>query len=127
MPGSEPLSVLHTVIDAMNRGENTAGLTNMTDDVVIVDDVSPFRRAGRDEAEQWFRRLALARKRLDATLKLESADVRVENDRAYIVGPGVLLAKLEGADLDVNGTITATLRESEGSWLVDGLIWSSTR
>lgn len=119
-----PLRVLRAVIDAMNSGANTAGLKNMTEKVVIIDDVPPFHRTGRHEAELWFRRLAVARDRLDASLKLENADVRVEDNRAYIVAPGIFTGMLEGAPVDVNGTITATLQH-DGAWLVDGLVWSS--
>lgn len=118
-----PLRVLRAVIDAMNSGANTAGLKNMTEKVVIIDDVPPFHRAGLHEAELWFRRLAVARDRLDASLKLENADVRVEDNRAYIVAPGIFTGTL-GAPVDVNGTITATLQH-DGAWLVDGLVWSS--
>ena len=119
-----PLRVLRGVIDAMNTGENTAGLANMTADVVIIDDVPPFHRTGHQEAELWFRRLAVARSRLNASLSLGNADVRVEEDRAYIVGPGLFTGSLEGTDVDVNGTLTATLVQRHGTWLVDGLIWS---
>src|SRR5690348_8959702 len=125
MPEEEdPLRVLRVVVDAMNSGENAAGLMSMTDDVVIIDDVPPFHRTGRQKAELWFQRLAVARNRLDASLKVKSADVRVGDDRAYIVAPGVFTATLEGADEDVNGTLTATLIRRNGTWLVDGLIWS---
>ena len=42
MPRNEdPVSVLRALIDAMNRGEHDAGLTSMTEDVVIIDDVRP--------------------------------------------------------------------------------------
>lgn len=119
-----PLRVLRGVIDAMNSGENTAGLTGMTDNVVIIDDVPPFHRTGHQEAELWFRRLAVARNRLNASLRLGRPDVRVEEDRSYIVATGLFTGSLEGTDVDVNGTLTATLVQRHGTWLVDGLIWS---
>jgi ketosteroid isomerase-like protein len=119
-----PHRALRAVIDAMNNGENTAGLTNMTDNVVIIDDIPPFHRTGRQEAELWFRRLAVARDRLGASLKLDDADIRVDEDKAYIVAPGLFSGALEGEDVTVNGTLTATLVQRQGTWLVDGLIWS---
>lgn len=120
-----PLSVLRSVIEAMNSGRNTAGLSNMADDVVIVDDVPPFHRTGLQQAELWFRRLAVARERLDASMTLTDADVRIDEDRAYIVAPGLFQGKLDDAPVDVKGTVTATLIERDGSWFVDGLIWSA--
>lgn len=95
----------------------------MTDDLVIIDDVPPFRQMGRQEAELWFQRLAIARDRVNASVRLKSADARVEGDRAYIVAPGLFTGTLEGADVDVDGTVTATLIRRRGTWLVDGLIW----
>ncbi|MCL6698417.1 nuclear transport factor 2 family protein [Sphingomonas sp. NSE70-1] len=121
------LSALRHVIDAMNSGENSAGLSAMSENVVIIDDVAPFQRAGRDEAEQWFRRLANARNRLHASLSLDVADVQVSGDRAYVVAPGHLNGRLSDADFHVDGVVTSTLTERDGSWLVDSLIWSRGR
>lgn len=121
------LNAMRRVIDAVNSGENSAGVTGMSENVVIIDDVAPFQRTGRQEAEQWFRRLANARSRLHASLTLETADVRVSGDRAYIVAPGALKGSLSEADFEVNGVVTSTLVESGGNWLVDSLVWSSGR
>ena len=121
------LNAMRRVIDAVNSGANSAGLSGMSDNVVIIDDVAPFHRTGRQEAEQWFRRLANARNRLHAFLSLETADVRVVGDRAYIVAPGQLKGSLSEADFEVNGVVTSTLVERDGTWLVDSLIWSIGR
>lgn len=119
----EPVAVLRAVIDAMNNGQDHAGLANMAGDVVIIDDVPPFRRSGRHEAELWFQRLAVARHQVDASLTLKDADVRVADDKAYVVAPGLYRGMLEGSGVDVQGTLIATLRRHQSSWLVDGLIW----
>ena len=121
------LNAMRSVIDAVNSGDNSACLTNMSANVVIVDDVAPFHWTGREEAEQWLRRIATTRNRLHASLSLEAADVRVAGERAYIVAPGLLKASLNDADLEVNGLVTSTLIARVGNWLVDSLIWSSGR
>ncbi|HEU4498268.1 MAG TPA: hypothetical protein VFR60_02920, partial [Sphingomicrobium sp.] len=121
------LNAMRRVIDAVNSGANSAGLTGMSDNVVIIDDVAPFHRTGRQEAEQWFRRLSNSRNRLHASLSLETADVRVVGDRAYIVAPGQLKGSLSEADFEVHGVVTSTLGERDGNWLVDSLIWSTGR
>ena len=118
------LNALRRVIHAMNAGDNSACLTGMSDNVIIVDDVAPFHRTGRQEAEQWLRRLAETRKRLHASLTVEAADVRVAKKRAYIVAPGVLKGTLVESDFEIDGLVTSTLVESDGKWLVDSLIWS---
>jgi len=119
------LSAMRRVIDAVNSGENSAGLAGMSENVVIIDDVAPFQRTGRQEAEQWLRRIANSRNRLHASLSLETADVRVDGERAYIVAPGQLKGSLSETDFEVNGVVTSTLVERDGNWLVDSLIWSS--
>lgn len=119
----EPVAVLRAVIDAMNNGEDGAGLANMAGDVVIIDDVPPFRRTGREEAELWFQRLAVARQQVDASLTLKNADVRVAGDKAYVVAPGLYRGMLDDSGVDVQGTLTATLTRHHGNWLVDALIW----
>ena len=121
------LSAMRRVIDAVNSGENSAGLSGMSENVVIIDDVAPFQRTGRDEAEQWFRRLANARSRMHASLTLDTADVQVSGDRAYIVAPGHLKGQLTAGEYEVNGVVTSTLVERDGNWLVDSLVWSSGR
>ena len=118
------LNALRRVIYAVNAGDNSACLTSMSDNVVIVDDVAPFYRIGRTEAEQWLGRLADTRNRLHASVSLEAADVRVANNRAYIVAPGVLKGSLVKSDFEMNGIVTSTLVERGGKWLVNSLIWS---
>jgi ketosteroid isomerase-like protein len=117
-------NALRRVIHAVNAGDNSACLTGMSDDVVIVDDVAPFHRTGRQEAEQWLRRLAETRRRLHASVSMEDADVRVAGKRAYIVAPGILKGSLVQSDFEINGLVTSTLVERDGKWLVDILIWS---
>ena len=121
------LNAMRRVIDAVNSGENSAGLSGMSENVVIIDDVAPFQRTGREEAEQWFRRLANARSHMHASLSLDTADVQVSGDRAYIVAPGHLKGQLTAGEYDVSGVVTSTLVERDGNWLVDSLIWSSGR
>ena len=70
------LNAMRRVIYGMNAGDHSACLSGMSDSVVIVDDVAPFHRTGRQEAERWLRRLADTRKRLHASLTLEAADIR---------------------------------------------------
>lgn len=121
------LGAMRRVIDAVNSGENSAGLSGMSENVVIIDDVAPFQRTGREEAEQWFRRLATARSRMHASLTLDTADVQVSGDRAYIVAPGHLKGQLTAGEYEVSGVVTSTLVERDGNWLVDSLVWSSGR
>ena len=128
MPEKEvALNALRRVIYAINAGDNSACLTGMSDDVVIVDDVAPFHRTGLQQAKQWLHRLADTRKQLHASLSLEAADVRVDSKRAYIVAPGVIKGSLVKSDFAINGLVTSTLVERGGKWVIDSLIWSGRK
>ena len=118
------LGALQRVIFALNAGDNDACLAGMSDDVVIVDDIAPFQRTGRQEAGKWLHRFVDTRKGLLATLNLKSAEVRVADNRAYIVAPGVLKGSLVESDFELNGLVTSALVERDGRWLVSNLIWS---
>ena len=121
------LNALRRVIYAINAGDHSAFLTGMSDNVVIIDDVSPFHRTGRQEAEHWLHRLADTRQGLHASLSLEAADVRVDSKRAYIVAPAVMKGSLVRSDFEINGLVTSTLVERDGKWLIDSLIWSGRK
>ena len=121
------LASVRQVIDALNAGEDTDVLAGMTDDVVIIDDVAPFHRTGRQDAEQWLRRVAEARNGLGASLSLADVAVQLEGDRAYLVAPGAIKGSLAEADFEVDGLVTSTLIARDGKWLVDSLVWSCSR
>lgn len=122
-----PLVVVRGLVDAINEGHNSAGLAVMTDDVVIIDDVPPFRWAGQEGAEQWLRRLAMTRKKLSANVTIDSADVRIAQERAYVVAPGVLHGSSAQGEFQMSGLLSSTLVERDGRWLVDSLVWSNHR
>ena len=122
-----PLKAVRGLVEAINEGHNSAGLAAFADDVIIIDDIPPFRWAGQEGAELWLRRLATTRKRLNASVTLDDADVRVVEERAYVVAPGVLEGSSEHGSFEMTGLLSSTLVEREGKWLVDGLVWSNQR
>jgi len=122
-----PLATVRALVAAVNEGHNSAGLAIMAEDVVIIDDVPPFRWAGHEGAEQWFRRLAMTRKKLNANVTIDDADVRVADARAYVVAPGILEGKSAQAEFKMDGLLSSTLVERDGQWLVDCLVWSTHR
>lgn len=118
------LNAMRRIIHAVNAGDDSACLAGMSDEVVIVDDVAPFYRTGQQEAEQWLGRLADIRKQLFASLSLEDAEVRVADERAYVVAPVILKGSLATSDFEMNGIVTSILSSRDGKWLVDLLVWS---
>ena len=121
------LDAVRGLVDAINEGHNTSGLAALTEDVVIIDDIPPFRWSGQEGAELWFRRLAMTRKRLNASVALHDADVRIAQERAYGVAPGTLEGNSGQGAFQLGGLLSSTLVEQDGKWLVDGLVWSNHR
>ena len=122
-----PLNAVRGLVEAINEGHNSAGLSVLTDDVVIIDDIPPFRWSGHEGAELWLRRLAMTRKRLNASVTLEDADVRVAQERAYVIAPGQLEGSSAQGRFQLGGLLSSTLVERDGKWLVDSLVWSNPR
>ena len=122
-----PLNAVRGLIEAINEGHNSAGLAAFADNVVIIDDIPPFRWEGQEGAELWIRRLAMTRKRLNASVTLEDADVLVAQERAYVIAPGQLEGSSAHGEFQLGGLLSSTLVEREGKWLVDGLVWSNLR
>lgn len=122
-----PLNAVRDLVEAINNGDNAACLAAMSDDVIIIDDIAPFRVSGHESAQQWLGRLADARQRLHASLTLDDADVRIAQDRAYVVAPGHLKGSATAGQFEVGGLLASTLEERDGQWLVNSLVWSSHR
>ena len=120
-----PIAALRNVVHAMNCGDRTEALTQMTSDVVIIDDLPPFHRKGRRDAERWLESLVRTRTALNASLKLESADVSEVDEGAYIVMPAAWTGRVQQVDSEISGILTATLIRRETTWLIQALVWAS--
>jgi len=124
---NSPLNAVQVLVEAINNGDREACLAAMSDDVIIIDDVAPFRVSGHEAAQLWLGRVVDARQRLHASLTLEDADVRVAQDQAYVVAPGHLKGSATAGEFHVDGLLASTLEERDGRWLVNSLVWSSQR
>ena len=51
---------------------------------------------------------------MKVSLTVENAEVRVAGDTAYVVAPGLYRGTVDGASVDVKGTLTATLAAAMG-------------
>jgi ketosteroid isomerase-like protein len=125
--GDGPLNAVRGLVESINGGNDRASLSAMTDDVVIIDDIAPFRLTGRSAAEGWLAWVATTRRHLHASLTLEDAEVRTAENSAYVLAPGHLTGGTASGRFGVSGLLTATLTKRDGEWLIDGLVWSSIR
>lgn len=122
---SGPMRVIEQMIDALNKEDIDGVLTRLADDILIVDDISPFRRIGIGAAKTWLESVIHARNRLHTSLDL-GAQTRsaINSSAAYVVAQARLSIGASGGSADLGGVLTFTLREVDGSWLIDTIVWS---
>ena len=120
------LAVARQFVDLLNRGDSNAAEQLLTDDVVVVDDVAPFRWKGSVAAKTWLRLIDGTRKRLHASLELVELDrVSGSGSQAYLVVPGTLNMTSAGGDFSTSGLLTLTFQRVENEWLVSTVVWSA--
>lgn len=113
------------IIDALDQGDVNAALAGFATDILILDDIAPFRRTGLGEAKAWIQEVIGARKRLHASLNMEDRTRRNEGEgRIYMVARAHLTITSSSGIAEEGGLLTFTLREVDGSWLVDTFVWS---
>jgi ketosteroid isomerase-like protein len=122
--------LLHSVerfVDAVNNGDAPAALSHFAPDVVIVEDLPPFRWQGPDAGSAWL--LAMHKNAETAGLtsivmRLESTiRVEIDADDAYAVFAGHLKYRGHAAELHSRGCVIFTLRKAGAKWLIRSLIW----
>jgi len=122
---SDAVLAAEQVLDAIDRGDVAAALAGFATDVLILDDIPPFRRTGLGEAQAWIREVIGARKRLHASLNMDDRTRSNEGDgRVYMVARANLTITSASGIADEGGLLTFTLRSVDGSWLIDTLVWS---
>lgn len=121
---SGPIGVVEAMIDALDKEDSDGVLARLADDVLIVDDIAPFRRIGISAAKTWLESVIGARRRLHASLDLEALTrSAVESSAAYLVVQSRLSIRTSGGSGEVSAVLTFTLREVDGSWLIDTIVW----
>jgi ketosteroid isomerase-like protein len=122
----DAVRVIEQMIDNLNRGNLAEALAAFAEDVLIVDDIPPFRRSGIIGAEAMLKSVITTWRRLDGSLNLD-APVRCEvgEDQAYVVAPFHFHISSSSVSGEAVGLLTFTLRSVEDSLLIDTAIVSS--
>ena len=120
------LAVARQFVDLLNHGDSNAAEQLLADDVVVVDDVAPFRWKGAVAAKTWLQLIDGTRRRLHASLELVELDrVRGSGSQAYLVVPGTLNMTSAGGDFSISGSLTMTFQRVGNEWLVSTVVWST--
>ncbi len=120
-------------IDAFNKGDMaTAAATHAAQaDLVIIDEVSPFRWQGADAFKAWAADLMADGKKqgiTDQKVTLSPA-TRLESNGtdAYVVVPAVYSFKKGGVAMRESAHMTFVLKNDAAGWLIHGWAWTGPK
>ena len=121
-------AAIEAFVAEVNAGLIEQALSRLTDDVVIVEDIPPFRWAGPDAGGQWLEAMrANARKAgIEVVTMTLGAPMRLESEGAagYAVYSAALRMTGDGIDLRADGMLSFVLRRPDEHWQISALTWS---
>lgn len=122
------LSDIRAFIDEVNRGDAASALARFTDDVCIVEDLSPFRMTGPEAGQRWLAAMGGNAQKLGVTaVALHPAEPRrIEADEqyGYCILPGELSLDGPNAKLHAHGELTMAARRENGAWKFCAMTWA---
>jgi len=128
-PNDEITAPIKRFIDNFNKGDaKAASAAHVENDLVIIDEVTPFVWQGHDAFKTWNDDLASNDKKLGITDQMVTlgAATRVESDadHAYAVVPAVYTYKQKGVAMREVAQMTFALRKASGDWRIAGWTWT---
>ena len=122
------LSDILAFIDEVNSGNAAAALARFTDDVCIVEDLSPFRMTGPDAGQRWLAVMGGNAQKLgvNAVVLHASKPRRIEADDqyGYCILPGELTLDGPNAKLHAHGELTMAARRENNAWKFCAMTWA---
>ena len=115
------IGVVDAFHDALVRGDSTAALALLSDDVVILE-------GGGVETKSEYRSGHLAGDmRFAQAVPAERGPVRVrrEGDAAWAWSTSLRQGRMGDREIDSRGAELVVLRREEGQWLIEAIHWSS--
>jgi ketosteroid isomerase-like protein len=127
----EALSALVPVntVKAAVKNDNAATITTLyTNDAVVVDEQAPFEWTGAGAGARWLEASRDWSKwsAKIAHLRASLADVQLDSSsgNAYVVMDGVFSSANPKKPWQQRGTLTFTLRKTDGSWKISSQVWA---
>ena len=134
-PAADPqmMAPITRFMEAFNKGDMAGAAATHTPgaDLVIIDEVPPFRWQGAQAFQAWSAALdADSKKKGDTDQNVTiSAPTRVESNGtdAYVVVPAVFTFKNKGIAMRENAQMTFVLKKGNSGWLIYGWTWTGPR
>ena len=127
------MAPINTFMEAFNKGDMAAAAAthSATADLVIIDEVPPFRWQGAQAFQAWAGDLdADAKKRgiTEPKVTLRPATrVETSGSDAYVIVPAVYSFKEKGAAMREAAQMTFVLRKEASGWLIHGWTWTGPK
>lgn len=122
------LSDILAFIDEVNRGDAAAALARFTDDVCIVEDLSPFRMTGPDAGQRWLTAMGGNAQKLGVTAVVlhpgPPRRIEADDQYGYCILPGELALDGPNAKLHAHGELTMAARREHGVWKFCAMTWA---
>lgn len=126
---ADPLTAVHTYIDAFNAGDVDAMTAAFAPDGSILDGMAPHLWVGPTAAADWYRdvlaegaHLGASRYRVTLGAPLHTD---VTGDNAYVVSPAAMTFDLNGTTVTQTGAVfTVALRKLVTGWHVAAWSWA---
>lgn len=128
-PQADVMSVVHSFLDAFNKGDMKAAATMISGSgMVIVDDIAPHVWSGADTFATWSRTLAAANASEgntdDKVVAGKPIRLIVSRDRGYVVAPVVYTFNQKGKAMRETAEMVFTLQKGTASWLITSFTWA---
>lgn len=127
------MAPIQKFITSFNKGDAAAAAATHAagEDLVIVDEVSPYLWRGPKAFQSWAADLDTDIKKNGITdpIVTLSAATRTERngDQAYVVVPAVYAFKQRGTAMRESAQMTFVLRKSASGWLIHGWTWTGPK
>ena len=127
------MAPINTFMEAFNKGDMAAAAAthSATADLVIIDEVPPFRWQGAQAFQAWAGDLdadAKNRGMTEPKVTIRPATrVETSGSDAYVIVPAVFTFKEKGAAMRATAQMTFVLRKETAGWLIHGWTWTGAR
>jgi ketosteroid isomerase-like protein len=122
------LSDILAFIGEVNGGNAAAALARFTDDVVIVEDLAPYRISGADAGQRWLQMMGANAQKLGATAVVlhprEPRRIEADDSTGYCILPGELTLDGPSTKLHAHGELTMAARREGGRWRFCAMTWA---
>jgi ketosteroid isomerase-like protein len=125
---TDAMAVVHSWVDAFNKGDGKTGASYCADGALIIDDFAPHVWQGPGACASWFKdyeAFAAKAQITDASVALGKArHFDIDSGYAYLVTPTTLTFTKAGKPVTNKAIVTMSLKKGSSGWQITGWAWA---